>query len=78
MPIEDIKPHESPSYAPMYQCFPPGMGVGDYPWELDNFEIRPVAGQESSQLRFSFMKHFRTLYLFIPNMIQINQRLCRN
>ena len=41
--------------------------------------IRPVAGQGSSpETRFSFLKHFRILYPFIPNTIQINQRLCNN
>ena len=41
--------------------------------------IRPVAGQGSSpEMRFSFLKHFRILYPFIPNTIQINQRLCNN
>ena len=41
--------------------------------------IRPVAGQGSSHaMRFSFRKHFRILYPFIPNTIQINQRLCNN
>ena len=41
--------------------------------------IRPVAGQGCSpETRFSFLKHFRILYLFIPNTIQINQRLCNN
>ena len=28
--------------------------------------------------RFSFLKHFRILYAFIPNTIQLNQRLCKN
>ena len=42
-------------------------------------KIRPVAGQGSSpETRFSFLKHFRILYPFIPNTIQINQRLCNN
>ena len=41
--------------------------------------IRPVAGQGSSpETRFSFLKHFRFLYPFTPNTIQINQRLCNN
>ena len=41
--------------------------------------IRPVAGQGSSpETRFSFLKHFRILYPFIPNASQINQRLCNN
>ena len=41
--------------------------------------IRLVAGQGSSpETRFSFLKHFRILYPFIPNTIQINQRLCNN
>ena len=41
--------------------------------------IRPVAGQGSSpETRCSFLKHFRILYPFIPNTIQINQRLCNN
>ena len=41
--------------------------------------IRPVAGQGSSpETRFSFLKHFRILYPFIANTIQINQRLCNN
>ena len=41
--------------------------------------IRPVAGQGSlPEMRFSFLKHFRILYPFISNTIQINQRLCNN
>ena len=41
--------------------------------------IKPVAGQGSSpETRFSFLKHFRIFYPFIPNTIQINQRLCNN
>ena len=41
--------------------------------------IRPVARQGSlPETRFSFLKHFRILYPFIPNTIQINQRLCNN
>ena len=41
--------------------------------------IRPVARQDSSpEMRFSFLKHFRILYPFLPNTIQINQRLCNN
>ena len=41
--------------------------------------IRPVPGQGSSpEAHFSFLKHFRILYPFIPNTIQINQRLCNN
>ena len=41
--------------------------------------IRPVTGQGSSpETRFTFLKHFRILYPFIPNTIQINQRLCNN
>ena len=41
--------------------------------------IRPVARQGSSpETGFSFLKHFRILYPFIPNTIQINQRLCNN
>ena len=41
--------------------------------------IRPVAGQGSSpETRCPFLKHFRILYPFIPNTIQINQRLCNN
>ena len=41
--------------------------------------IRPVAGQGSSpDKRFSFLKHFRILYPFIPNTIQISQRFCDN
>ena len=47
--------------------------------QQDPHEIRPVAGQGSSpETRFSFLKHFRILYPFIPNTIQINQRLCNN
>ena len=41
--------------------------------------IRPVAGQGSSpETRCPFLKHFRILYPFILNTIQINQRLCNN
>ena len=41
--------------------------------------IRPVAGQGSlPETRCSFLKHFSVLYPFIPNTIQINQRLCNN
>ena len=41
--------------------------------------IRPVAGQGSSpETHFSFLKHFRILYPFLPNTVQINQRLCNN
>ena len=44
---------------------------------LQPIQIRPVAGQGSSpETRFSFLKHFRILYPFIANTIQINQRLC--
>ena len=43
------------------------------------FIIRPVTRQGSSpETCFSFLKHFRILYPFIPNTIQINQRLCNN
>ena len=41
--------------------------------------IRPVAEQGSSpEMHCSFLKHFRILYPFIPNTVQINQRLCNN
>ena len=42
-------------------------------------EIRPVVRLGSSpETRISFLKHFRILYPFIPNTIQIKQRLCNN
>ena len=42
-------------------------------------KLRPVARQGSSpEMRFPFLKHFRILYPFILNTIQINQRLCNN
>ena len=47
-------------------------------WDNDN-KIRPVAGQESSSAIALFLSEaFRILYQFVPNMIQINQRLCKN
>ena len=46
-------------------------------WRL--CKISPVAGQGSSpEMCYSFLKHFRILYPFIPNTIQINQKLCNN
>ena len=48
-------------------------------WTRSMLVIRPIAWQGSSpETRFSFLKHFRILYSFIANKIQINQRLCNN
>ena len=58
-------------------CFLSEKGGSDTGNRIMN--IRLVAGQGSSpETRFSFLKHFRILYPFIPNMIQINQRCCDN
>ena len=44
--------------------------------KTDQNAIRPVAGQGSSpETRFPFLKHFRILYPFIPDTIQISKRL---
>ena len=75
---------EARNYFPRPGIFKRNMQIFFIAWVFLRFLlkaklIRPVAGQGSlPEMCFSFLKRFRILYPFIPNMIQINQRFCNN